>query len=93
MAKRSSRSTDPDADAAAQRAGDVNEKILELSRRAGLSSLNLYEKTLKTIADVQQSVGEASRVQWLVQISAAQANFTRELAEIQTAMARELLRS
>ncbi len=93
MAKRASRPTDHDADAAARRIRELNEQILDLSRRAGLRSLDLYERTLKSVADVQQSVGEASQLQWFGAIATAQANFTREFAESYAATAREFLKS
>lgn len=56
--------------------------ILQIGRKAVLSSLGLYEKTLKSIADVQQAVGEASQRQWFSAIAAAQADFTREMAAL-----------
>lgn len=93
MAKRSSRSTERDANATAERIRDLNDGMIDLSRRAGLGSLDLYERTLKSIADLQQSVGEASRLQWFAQICATQADFTREFAETYTATAREFLKA
>ena len=83
---------DADAEAAAQRIRELNERIIETGNKTGLASLDLYEKTLKSIADMQQSVGEASQIQWFSQIAAAQANFTREMAETYTAAARQFLK-
>ncbi len=83
---------DADAEAAAQRIRELNERIIEQGRKTNLASLDLYEKTLKSLADMQQSVGEASQVQWFSQIAAAQANFMREMAETYTSAARELLK-
>ncbi|MDP8908827.1 MAG: hypothetical protein M3N47_06850 [Chloroflexota bacterium] len=81
-----------EADAAAQRIRELNERIIETGHRTGLASLDLYEKTLKSIADMQQTVGEASQIQWFSQIAAAQANFTREMAETYTTAARQFLK-
>ncbi len=81
-----------EADAAAQRIRELNERIIETGQRTGLASLDLYEKTLKSIADMQQTVGEASQIQWFSQIAAAQANFTREMAETYTTAARQFLK-
>jgi len=83
---------DPDAEAAAKRIRELNERIIETGRKAGLTSLDLYEKTLKSIADMQEDVGKASQVQWFSAIAAAQANFTREMAETYTAAARDVLK-
>ena len=89
--------TSPDAnrsdlDAAAERIRQLNERILESARNTGLSTLDLYEKTLKSIADMQQAVGQASSVQWFSAIAAAQANFTREMTEAYASAAREMLK-
>lgn len=86
------RKGDAVAEAAAQGIRELNERIIENGQKAGLTSLDLYEKTLKSLADMHQSVGEASQVQWFSQIAAAQANFMREMAETYTAAARELLK-
>ncbi|MDP8910313.1 MAG: hypothetical protein M3N47_14635 [Chloroflexota bacterium] len=83
---------DADAEAAAKRVRELNERIIATSRKAGLMSLDLYEKTLKSIADMQQEVGKASQVQWFSAIAEAQASFTREMAETYTTAARELLK-
>lgn len=86
------RKGDAVAEAAAQGIRELNERIIENGQKAGLTSLDLYEKTLKSLADMHQSVGEASQVQWFSQIAAAQANFMREMAETYTAAAREFLK-
>ncbi len=81
-----------DVDAAAERIRELNERILQSGRQAGLSTLDVYEKTLKSIADMQQAVGEASQVQWFSAIAAAQANFTREITEAYASASRDLLK-
>jgi mevalonate pyrophosphate decarboxylase len=88
--------TSPDAnrsdlDAAAERIRQLNERILESARNTGLSSLDVYEKTLKSIADMQQAVGQASSSQSFSAIAAAPANFTREMAEAYASAGREML--
>lgn len=83
---------DADNDAAAQRIRALNERIIETGRKTSLTSLDLYEKTLKSIADLQQSAGQASQVQWFSALAVAQANFTREMAETYTSAAREFLK-
>jgi hypothetical protein len=87
-----SKSKDPDAVAAAQHIRELNERIIETSVRAGLSSLDLYEKALKSIADIQQAVGEASQLELVSAMGAAQANLTRQMADAYTSAAREFLK-
>jgi hypothetical protein len=81
-----------DLDAAADRIRQLNERILDSARNTGLSTLDVYEKTLKSIADMQQAVGQASSVQWFTAVAAAQANFTREMTEAYASAAREMLK-
>jgi hypothetical protein len=81
-----------DFDAAAERIRQLNERILESARNTGVSTLEVYEKTLKSIADMQEAVGQASSLQWFSAIAAAQANFTREMTEAYTSATREVLK-
>ena len=53
------------AEAAADRVREVNERIIESSKKAGNVYLDLYEKTLHSIADYQEKVGEQSQVEWV----------------------------
>lgn len=78
-------------DEAADRVRDLNERIIEASRKAGSTYLDGYEKTLRGIADYEEKVAESSQVEWLSTLLNAQADFTREIAKATTASARELL--
>jgi hypothetical protein len=79
-------------EAAAERIRDVNERIIDSSKKAGNVYLDLYEKTLNSIADYQEKAGEQSQVEWVSTIANAQANFTRELATAYTSAARSLIK-
>jgi hypothetical protein len=80
------------ADAAADRIRDLNERIIESSKKAGSTYLDIYEKTLNSIADYQEKVGEQSQVDWISTIANAQASFTRDLAGAYSSAARSLLK-
>jgi hypothetical protein len=80
------------ADAAADRIRDLNERIIESSKKAGSTYLDIYEKTLNSIADYQEKVGEQSQVDWVSTIANAQAKFTRDLAGAYSSAARSLLK-
>jgi hypothetical protein len=91
-ATKNKQAADHGVDAAAERIREVNERIIESSRKAGTTYLDLYEKTLNSIADYQDKVGEQSQVEWVTTIANSQANFTRELAGAYTSAARSLLK-
>src|SRR3954464_501171 len=79
-------------EAAAERIRDLNERIIQSSKKAGNVYLDIYEKTLNSIADYQDKVGDQSQVEWVTTIANAQANFTRELATAYTSAARSVLK-
>ena len=81
-----------DADATAERIRQLNEDILAFGRQAGQSFLDAYETTLKTFAEYQDKVADASQVDWVTSVARAQVNFTREMASLYTSAARDMLK-
>jgi hypothetical protein len=79
-------------EAATERIRELNERILESSKKAGKVYLDIYEKTLNSIADYQEKVGEQSQVEWITTVANAQARFTRDLAGAYSAATRSLLK-
>jgi hypothetical protein len=77
---------------AAERVRDLNERIIEASRKAGKAYLDAYETSLKGVADYQQKVADATPVEWFSTLMNAQADFTREVAKAVTSSTRELLK-
>jgi hypothetical protein len=71
---------------------ELNEQILEAGRSAGLEFLEAYERTLRSFADTQESLADASQSDWLTHLMKAQATFTREVAGAMTEAARGTLK-
>jgi hypothetical protein len=80
------------AQAAAERIRELNERILDYGRNAGLAYLEAYESTLKSFADYQEQVGGALPVESLASLAKAQANFTRDVVTAYAQNARNLLK-
>src|SRR4051794_18411719 len=80
------------ADAAADRIRDLNERILESSKKAGNVYVDIYEKTLNSIADYQEKAGQQSQVDWVETMASAQADFTRQLTKAFTSASRSALK-
>ena len=76
----------------ADRVRDLNERIIESSRKAGKAYIDAYEASLKSIADYQQKVADATPVEWFSTLMNAPAEFTREMAKAVNASTRELLK-
>jgi len=70
----------------------LTEQVLEAGRRAGLSYLDAYDATARTVADYQERLAGASQVEWVTSAVRAQANLTREVSRVYTTTARQLLK-
>src|SRR3954452_16881238 len=86
------RAADRTVDEAADRIRDLNERILQSTRKAGNTYVDIYEKTLNSIADYQEKIGEQSQVDWVTTMANAQADFTRQLTNAYTSAARKVLK-
>jgi hypothetical protein len=76
----------------AERLRDLNERIIEAGRKAGTAYLDAYEKNLRSVADYESKVAEATPVDWMASLLNAQADFVREVAKATTASGRDLLK-
>jgi hypothetical protein len=74
----------------AEQVRQLNEQIIEASKRSGETYLQSYQQLLKTVADVQEEAGKSSPWDWVTTMATAQANFTRDIAEAYAAAGRRL---
>jgi hypothetical protein len=81
-----------DAEQVTARIRELNEQILEVGRSAGLEFLDAYERTLRTFADYQEKLADASQSDWLTQMMKAQANFTRDVVSAVSEVSRTTLK-
>jgi hypothetical protein len=77
----------PETEVTAGRLRELNERIIEAGRKAGGSYLDLYERSLRSIADLSEQAGQ-SRVEWVTAVVNAQADFMREMAKTYAAAGR-----
>jgi hypothetical protein len=84
--------TTRDAEQVTARIRELNEQILEVGRSAGLEFLDAYERTLRTFADYQEKLADASQSDWLTQMMKAQANFTRDVVSAVSEASRSTLK-
>jgi hypothetical protein len=76
----------------AERVRDLNERIIEAARKTGTAYLDAYEKSLRSIAEYEEKLAEATPVEWLGTLLNAQAEFVREVSKAATASAHEILK-
>jgi hypothetical protein len=82
----------PSADAAAERIRELNERIIDVGKSAGRGTLDVYESTLKSIADSLERGPGSSDIEWLSRIATSQANFIRDLTKAWASAARDALK-
>lgn len=76
---------------AAKRIRDLNERLIESSKAAGLTTLDSYEKALKSLLDFEQKVAGASQLDWVSAIASTYAMFVQDVSAAYTKAARDLL--
>jgi hypothetical protein len=79
-------------DAIVERLRKLNEKIIEVGREAGGSTLSSYEKALKTISTGISQGPTKDELDWIQHLAASQAKFVREITESWAKAARERMK-
>lgn len=82
----------PSVEEAAQRIRDLNERVIESSKSAGLVALDAYEKALQGIADFEHKVASATQLDWVSALAETHTKFVSELTASYTKAARDLLK-
>jgi hypothetical protein len=76
---------------AAARVRELNERILESMKGTGLTSLDAYEKALKSLVDFEQKVAGASQLEWVSALASTHASFLQDVSAAYTKAARDVL--
>jgi hypothetical protein len=92
MAGESGAAQDKAFEETAERLRELNERIIEASKKSGRAYLEAYEANLKAIAQYQAKLASASEVDWVSTLLNAQADFTREIARAAAAQSHEFLK-
>ena len=79
-------------DAATDRIGALNEKLIETAKKSGGASLDAYDKAVSSYVDFQQKAAGATQLDWVTSLVAAQTTFLTEINSAYTAAAREVLK-
>ena len=92
MATTDTKTGAPTIDAAYEQVKDLNEQFLAAARKAGSLYVDSYEKAVNRAIDLELKVVGLTQQEWIKNLLATQADFTRELAESYTTTARSLLK-
>jgi hypothetical protein len=77
-------------EAAVDRATELNEKVLETSRKLRGAAVDSYETSVLAVLDSYEKAASKSKVDWVPTVVSAQAGFSRELTKAYASAAREL---
>lgn len=82
--------TDPVADAVESQEAAV-ERAIELRGKAGETYLSSYERVVLSLADSYEQAAGATKVGWVAEIAAVQADLTRGLTKAYASAARDFV--
>jgi hypothetical protein len=76
----------------ANRIRELNEKLIQLAKESGQSSLDTYEKALQSLVDFEKSVASRSQLHWVTGLANTHAKFVQDLTGFYIKAAREALK-
>ena len=81
-----------DVDEAAQRVKELSDRLIELTKKNGLSWLEAYENILNRMLQLEQRAAAATQIEWINTLAATNADFMREMSAAYFQTAREQLK-
>lgn len=82
----------PDVEAAAQRVKELSDRLVDLTKKNGLSWLEAYERVLDSILRFEQQAASGSQVEWINTLATTHADFVREMSQVYVRALREQLK-
>ena len=82
----------PTVEETTQRIRELNERLIESSKSAGVVALDAYEKALQSLADFEQKVAKASQLDWVTVLATTHAKFITDLSTSYTTAVRDQLK-
>jgi len=83
--------TNGTTDPTVERMQELNERLLEASRRFSRAYLDTTEKTVNGLADLEVKLADATNIEFVSTVASAHAEITRDLTGAYVSTARELL--
>jgi hypothetical protein len=81
-----------DADEAAKRVKELSDRMIELTKKNGLSWLEAYEKVLNGMLQLEERAAAATQIEWINALATTNADFMREMSAAYFKTAREQLK-
>jgi len=81
-----------DVDEAARRVKELSDRLIELTKKNGISWLEAYEKILNRMMQLQERAAADTQIEWINTLAATNADFMREMSAVYFQTAREQLK-
>jgi hypothetical protein len=81
-----------DADEAVRRIKELNDRLIELTKKNGLTWLEAYEKTLSNLLQLQQRAAASTQIEWINALAKTNADFMSEMSKVYFQTARDQLK-
>ena len=81
-----------DADEAAKRVKELSDRMIELTKKNGLSWLEAYEKVLNGMLQLEERAAAATQIEWINALATTNADFMREMSAAYFKTARDQLK-
>ncbi len=81
----------PSVEEATQQIRDLNERLLDSSKSAGVVALDAYEKVVQSLVDFEMKVASATQLDWVSTLATTHTKAVADLSSPYTKAARELL--
>lgn len=82
----------PSVEETTQRVRDLNERLIDSSKKAGLVALDTFEKAVHSFEQFEQQMASASQLDWVSEAAKKHSTFVSEMTSSYTAAARDLLK-
>ena len=81
-----------DADEVTRRVKELSDRLIELTKKNGISWLEAYENILNRMIQLQERASAATQIEWINTLAATNADFMREMSAVYFQTAREHLK-
>jgi hypothetical protein len=81
-----------DTDEAVRRVKELSDRMIELTRKNGLSWLEAYERVLKQMIELQARAAASTQIEWINALTATNTELMREMTNAYFKNVREQLK-
>jgi hypothetical protein len=81
-----------DTDEAVRRVKELSDRMIELTRKNGLSWLEAYERVLKQMIELQARAAASTQIEWINPLTATNTELMREMTNAYFKNVREQLK-